>query len=181
MGKYKIYKHTNKINNKIYIGITKQTLKERWKDGFGYSENKEFFKDIVYFGWSNFEHEVILRADTEKEALRLESEMIKKYNTTDSRFGYNKLGDSDLNSEYKNGKKWSKKRYLASNEYYQYNLKGEFVARYNCLKDVIEKNPTFKQSGLSQNINGKTKNYRNYIWSHKPLPIKIDDKRKDRV
>ena len=29
MGDYKIYKYTNKINNKVYIGQTRQSIEER--------------------------------------------------------------------------------------------------------------------------------------------------------
>ena len=35
---YVIYMHVNKINNKKYIGITCQTLQNRWRKGKGYNE-----------------------------------------------------------------------------------------------------------------------------------------------
>lgn len=33
--KYCVYSHTNKINNKIYIGLTSMISEERWKNGMG--------------------------------------------------------------------------------------------------------------------------------------------------
>ena len=36
MNNYKIYMHKNKINNKVYIGQTKQSLNSRFKQGNGY-------------------------------------------------------------------------------------------------------------------------------------------------
>ena len=39
MNNYKLYIHTNKINNKKYIGITNRSAQIRWgADGKGYSK-----------------------------------------------------------------------------------------------------------------------------------------------
>lgn len=55
-----IYKHTNKFNNKIYIGQTCQTLHRRWgKDGKNYEGSPKFWPAIQEYGWNNFSHEVI--------------------------------------------------------------------------------------------------------------------------
>ena len=38
---YTVYMHKNKINNKVYIGITYQNVKYRWrKNGEGYKKQK---------------------------------------------------------------------------------------------------------------------------------------------
>lgn len=55
-----IYKHQNKINNKIYIGQTCQdSPSKRWQNGLGYRECTCFAKAIKKYGWDNFEHQVI--------------------------------------------------------------------------------------------------------------------------
>lgn len=40
---YSVYCHTNKVNGKRYIGITKHKPEKRWANGYGYSNNRHFF------------------------------------------------------------------------------------------------------------------------------------------
>ena len=88
MNNYIVYIHTNLINNKKYVGITRQKPKERWRhDGFGYQKQQKFFRAIVKYGWDNFSHEIVKDKLTAHEAGALEKELIKKYNTINN--GYN--------------------------------------------------------------------------------------------
>lgn len=51
MENYKVYLHTNKTNNKKYVGITKQSLQDRWRhDGLGYKTQQKFFRAILKYG-----------------------------------------------------------------------------------------------------------------------------------
>lgn len=84
---YKVYIHTNIKNGKKYIGITRKQVNERWNNGNGYVENTKFYKDIVKYGWNNFKHEIYSDNCTYKEAIDLESYLIKKYKTVEN--GYN--------------------------------------------------------------------------------------------
>ena len=65
---YKVYIHTNKINNKVYIGITKKHVNDRWgRNGVGYKNNaKAFYSAIEKYGWDNFYHEVLYEHLTNK-------------------------------------------------------------------------------------------------------------------
>lgn len=76
-----IYKHTNKSNNKSYIGQTKQELNERWRNGQGYYNSAPlFYKAIQKYGWNNFTHEVIEKnISTQEEANQKEQYWIKYY------------------------------------------------------------------------------------------------------
>lgn len=88
--KHSVYKHTSP-EGKIYIGCTSQKLTRRWDNGNGYKySHKEFYSDIQKFGWNNFLHEIIASGLSEEAGYLLEAEYIKKYNTTNPEYGYNK-------------------------------------------------------------------------------------------
>lgn len=78
---WKIYKHTNKINGKCYIGQTcRKNPNERWNNGKGYNK-AVFAKAIEKYGWENFEHEIIEDGImSEEEANKREIYWIKYYN-----------------------------------------------------------------------------------------------------
>lgn len=86
---YCVYKHTNKINGKVYIGQTGQKPENRWQEGRGYKGSDRFYKAIQKYGWDNFEHEVLFSHLSQKEAKTLEQKLIQEYNTINPLFGYN--------------------------------------------------------------------------------------------
>lgn len=87
---YKVYAHINRINNKIYIGITKQKVIDRWgKNGNRYKDSKYFWNAINKYGWDNFEHEIIAEHLTKDEACNFEITLIKILNSQDDTCGYN--------------------------------------------------------------------------------------------
>lgn len=88
--KYIVYKHRNKINNKVYIGITAQKPNKRWQNGYGYKDNQHFYRAIQKYGWDNFEHEILYENLEENEALEKEMELIQFYKSNNCDYGYNK-------------------------------------------------------------------------------------------
>ena len=86
---YTVYCHTNKFNNKRYVGITKQEPKVRWQNGYGYRGNEYFFRAIQKYGWDNFDHEILYEGLEKEEAERIEMQLIKDWNLNDRKFGYN--------------------------------------------------------------------------------------------
>jgi group I intron endonuclease len=97
--KYYVYKHTNKTNGKVYIGITCLSPKKRWKNGKGYSDNKHFTNAINKYGWDGFDHLVLVRGLTEEEAKWLEIQLITVHNSTNREKGYNISPGGDTVSE----------------------------------------------------------------------------------
>lgn len=89
---YSVYKHTNLINGKVYIGLTSQSPQQRWKHGNGYIHNSHFWAAIQKYGWDEgFKHEVLFSGLTKEEAEQKEIELIAEYDSTNRDKGYNIL------------------------------------------------------------------------------------------
>lgn len=89
MKKY-IYKIINTINNKVYIGQTKNT-KNRWQQHkstlkHNRHENPYLQNSWNKYGEENFQFEIIVFTENYNEE---EKKYIKLYNSTDPKFGYN--------------------------------------------------------------------------------------------
>lgn len=85
---YKVYIHKFP-NKKIYVGITKRSLYDRWQNGLGYRRQKRIYNAIQKYGWDNIEHKMVYDNLTFEEACIKEQELIKKYKTYDKKYGYN--------------------------------------------------------------------------------------------
>ena len=96
---YIVYCHTNKIDGKRYVGITKNKPEKRWKNGKGYRHNSYFYSAIQKYGWEEFYHEILFTGLVKEEAEKKEIELISKWNLTDRRFGYNIEGGGNLNKK----------------------------------------------------------------------------------
>lgn len=96
-----IYKITNKINNKIYIGMTTKDIETRWKQHLKVSKNKNdknhrlIHKAINKYGVNNFIFEKLYETDIiNLEHLKeLEIKYIKEYNSFGSGYNLTKGGD----------------------------------------------------------------------------------------
>lgn len=118
-----IYMHRNKINGKVYIGQTSQSLSKRFgNNGNGYKTSSKFYKAIQKYGWDNFDHIILYDNLTPEEADTLEKQLIQYYHATDDQFGYNlqsggtehhfqseetKIKIGNANKISQKGKKWS--------------------------------------------------------------------------
>ena len=85
---YTVYKHTSP-SGKVYIGITSRPVQKRWQNGTGYRQHRYFNAAIQKYGWQNFTHEILFSNLSKYDACEKEKELIKLYNSTDRRFGYN--------------------------------------------------------------------------------------------
>ena len=92
-----IYKFTNKINNKVYIGLDTGTIEEarRYKDHKhsykNVTRNSYFYKAIRKYGFENFSYEILENCENINDLNDKEIYWISYYNSTDKDCGYNIL------------------------------------------------------------------------------------------
>jgi group I intron endonuclease len=87
-----VYKAINKLNGKVYIGITTKTLEHRKSIHKRDSKTKHtyFYRAIRKYGFDNFEWEVVDTATTIEELHEKEVFYIKQYDSFDNKDkGYN--------------------------------------------------------------------------------------------
>lgn len=87
-----VYKITNKLTNKVYIGITNQGSGARYRHHWYESRTGEpspIHRSMAKYGEENFTLEIIDFADTYDELKEKEKYWIKWYNSTDRSIGYN--------------------------------------------------------------------------------------------
>lgn len=88
-----IYKITNNINNKVYIGLTTCSLDYRWRRHLTEYRNqnntKHLYKAMRKYGIDNFSIEQIDETDDFRELGEMERYYIKSYKSTNPLYGYN--------------------------------------------------------------------------------------------
>ena len=146
---YKIYKYTNKINGKKYIGQTMNSLEERAQSqGSNYQTCPRFWNAIQKYGWASFIGEIIIdNIKTKEEANYLEQYYISVYQSDNEEYGYNiSSGVHSSKSEYERNliSEKAKERYKDSSKNPMYGKKHnlESIQKMSDCKKGF-KNPMF--------------------------------------
>lgn len=88
-----VYKLENKINKKIYIGVTnnfERRMREHKNNANNPKcDNRAIYRAIRKYQWENFSKEILEKNDTIEKCFEREQYFIELYNTLDSRYGYN--------------------------------------------------------------------------------------------
>ncbi len=86
-----IYKITNLINGKIYIGQTIRPIDIRWKAHYHerHLSDRPICKALIKYGRENFKIEEICKASSREELDKLEEFWIIELKTMNPEFGYN--------------------------------------------------------------------------------------------
>ena len=111
--KYLLYKITNDINDKIYIGQTTETLEKRFSRHCGYQleDGTYFHKAIKKYGKDHFQIHLIAEVVSQEELDHIEIEYIRSYpkeKLYNTKFEQGKCGGDTL-SQHPNKEKISKK------------------------------------------------------------------------
>ena len=174
---YTIYKVTNKITGKSYIGQTARTVKERFVEHCSSGNNTMLHTNIKLYGKKNFEVS-ILEQNIESRNLADEKERfyIEQENTLFPN-GYNKatggVKGHDLNEYSRNKLSESGKGILNSrcNKYIlQYDLNGNFINKYGSAKEAIRVLYGYDDRNKARTIlhclNNKYKTSHGFIWKY---------------
>jgi group I intron endonuclease len=93
---YSIYRFTNLINNKMYIGFTSYTPDERYKlhisacnDSRNVERKQHIHSAMLKHGVENFKFDIIYQSMDFEHCLSMETYFIKEYNTFGGKSGYN--------------------------------------------------------------------------------------------
>lgn len=169
-----IYMIKNLSNNKVYIGQSTD-INRRWKDhkiklknNIHYNEHLQ--KSYNRYGENSFRY--LILCETSKEKLNeLESYYIQKYQSYNSKYGYNQTLGGDSNIIFNDR---TIKKMRSSHEYefvpiLQYSLNKKLLAKFNSLSEAgrsVNGTPSGVRNcanKFSLNI-GRSKTYKGYIW-----------------
>lgn len=154
--KYKVYIHTVLKNNKKYVGLTtKENINDRWRNRLGYRHQKVFYNAILKYGWDNISH-IVYECDTESEMKYLERYLIRFYNTTDRRYGYNVTEGGDGHK----GVPAVNRRAVD-----QYDRQGNFIRRWESMRE-IEKELNYNYTAISECARKRRQIAYNYYWAY---------------
>ncbi len=119
---YTVYYHTFP-DNKIYVGITKLNVKDRWLNGRGY-QGQEVYAPIIKYGWENIKHDIYVSKVSEEEAREIERSLILEWNTLIPN-GWN-VSDGGY---YNNADIFNK-------EVSQYDIKGNLIKTFSSQREA---------------------------------------------
>ena len=173
-----IYKYTNKINNKVYIGQTISEYKRKnAHKNMHHSWRSYFHNAIEKYGYGNFEYSVLfsIEIDNQKEMKKIlddkEQFYIQQYKSFDKNFGYNLTlgggGTIGLKCSEEHKQKMSKimkEKHIKLNENQINALKncirpkthsGKIIEKYTLTGKFLETYTTIKMAAESVQGNAK--------------------------
>lgn len=160
MNKYCLYAHLNPLNNKCYIGITKDVEKRWIRKEESYKGSVLIYKAFKKYGWDNFVHAVLFGNMTKERACQKEKEWIYyfkrhnlSYNITD--------GGEGVCGLIRNTKR-----------VFVYSKQGELLYIFKSERDAemeLFGTRAICSGSISNVCRGRKKSYKGYVFSSNPL------------
>ena len=168
-----VYLLTNRINGKMYVGITKHqdNPNERWHGGGKHHYNKHVARAVAKYGWDNFDHEILTSNLTREEAGKFERLLIAKLDLMNKDKGYNMTpGGDDLPGAQLPHLREGSRRHAkkVSKPVHQYGLDGRYLASYESTKGAARAIGVTGQAIRSCCI-GKFRTSGDYYWSYQKM------------
>lgn len=155
-------------SQKRYIGITSiKPVTARWANGKGYSHNKYFARAIDKYGWNNFNHIIVFKDICEKDAKRIEVQLIAKYNSNNPLYGYNITAGGDGCVGVKQTRQHVEMRNrIISKPVYQFDAEYNFIREIKSIREAgrfLEKS----KSPIQACCAGTLLSAYGYVWRYK--------------
>lgn len=168
-----IYKVTNLINNKIYIGKDSNNKKNYFGCG------KAIVTAIKKYGIKNFKKEIIDHAYSLKQINKKETHWIKFYNSNNPKIGYNRSLGGELEYCFKginkeaiilSEKRW--KIYVKSKKHVE-TMRVATTNYYKLKKNRIKQSKRIKKVWKNYSNKDLLRIKKNYSKAQKPFYIKV--------
>ena len=178
MNDYKVYAHITP-NDKIYIGITKSAKPEnRWgSHGQGYRNQQLFNRAIQKYGWDNIKHIILLENLSKEEADECEKYLIAKYNTNNSKYGYNLTEGGDGIIGYKFSEEHCKQQSIRM---MGHTVSEETRRKIGDANSIALKGRTIPYE-VKQKISKSLSGENHYLYGKSPKPESIEKMRQKQI
>lgn len=181
---YTIYKQTNTITNKSYIGLTKHTIKKRFnqhkQDAFRYRKGKllntAFYNAIRKYGTDCWTSEVLEENLSYEDANIQEQYYIKYFNTYTN--GYNSTIGGDHKFPDYVYRKGENHQQADTKIYTFYHTDGTVFTgnKFQFMTTIFKGVTKSSRLGINKMIQGKVYSYKNWYLDYKHIQ-KIKEKR----
>lgn len=160
--KYIVYIHKNKINGKVYVGITHYTNPEkRWRCGKGYKANPHFSAAITKYGWGNFEHIIIFKNIFKDIACKEEQLLIKRFR--DKNLCYNISDGGESPSMTKSVRDKISGSLKGKSKSYEHKLKCGIATKG---RHWIKNKESVKQTVVTRKLNNSYCTNPKWLWEY---------------
>lgn len=185
-----VYKATNLINNKIYIGITTQKFDKRRRCHYASKDNSRFHKSLQKYKKEDFKWEIIDTALSIDELKEKEIYWINFYNSYNFAHGYNSTLGGDFPWSYRKPMSIETKQKLSrintgcGNAFFgkkhtketKKKLKEHFLIPYEIIKKMFDDSKykllTSKENYIDSTMLVDVECPNNHKWSVRPYAFK---------